>query len=466
MRYRLCVLIGVFLLLCHATPSRAQVVPAVATAIAAELAGKKVSSIIEQFQRTGQTLIDQGALVGNALMTRAANEADVLSRNLAFQLQDQIDHTFDQLDQQQRLLVIEAESMRRSLEGVTREAYDLKDTTVVDLNRLTTALPFVQEKFFIQSIRGISKLPDATDMKLVVIGSQIGIQEGRTTAITMEINGQAVDLVRVDQSQQAGKAEVVIPNAVLAPLVQGQQLSVVPAKMTFTVTSEEGWWIFSKTVTKQFDVPVHLSLYPREFAKIRILAKLPVYEWVTTDKPVQKDQGTPNRHCERHCRGEPTRGPNDISIAVSGGPPPYKVGYERFRNPRFYCIAGDGACGFTDYSPNKIIMSNNDTRISIHWDTWSRPTTWRLVADLQRYTLVGEVEREVGQLSAEWNKVQFVDYPNPSNNVWLDVTTFTKINYQLMLKTPDPHNILRFLGDSDAGPGLKRATYGVELPQL
>ena len=83
---------------------------------------------------------------------------------------------------------------------------------------------------------------------------------------------------------------------------------------------------------------------------------------------------TADHHCEKHCRGEPTR-------------TRYKLSYQApigmyVANPRLNCIAGPCQAWNQVHSTNIV---NGGHAAEAIFDVWSRPTTWVLTVDLVRY---------------------------------------------------------------------------------
>jgi hypothetical protein len=319
------------------------------TAVVAVLAGNKVSDIVQDVRETGTALLDQANHTGNALIARSANEANVLSRNLSILLRDNLDKTFDDLSEERKILLIEAEKLRQDLKSIGDGAYEIKNTTALDLNALLSKAPFVEDKFFLQAVRGLSYLPQKSDYVIDVYATTLGIQEDVRTKIIIEkvANGKntPIEKVRVDQSQQRFLARIHIPHDELSSLVQDAKLNVVELNMGFNITRKKGWWIFSKDVTEKVDIPIYISLFPRLAGVMTVETKVPTYDWKHVGS-TERSYSTPNRNCRNNCRGEPTRGGNRIDLSVSGGPLPYKVGYRQLRSLSHGCVGGN--CGFSD----------------------------------------------------------------------------------------------------------------------
>ena len=88
-----------------------------------------------------------------------------------------------------------------------------------------------------------------------------------------------------------------------------------------------------------------------------------------------RDIRTGDHHCGGgpfSCRGEDRRTRYELDITVGAD--------EFLVNPRLDCI--DGPCGFSKVW--QTIVTNDGHRAFTAFDTWSRPTTWRLSADSER----------------------------------------------------------------------------------
>jgi hypothetical protein len=437
------------------------------TIVATVLAGKKVSEIIEQVRMAGVSLLSQADSSGNAMIAHGANEANVVATNLSFQFRDRLDQTFDRLNDQEKQLLIEADSLRSDLTKLGDKAYDAKDTLAVDLNFMLDRFPFLSKGFFLQSVRGLSYFPGTGSYQLRVIASTLGVQEDVKTVVALSVEGMNVANLEVDQSQQRGQAFITIPPTVLASRFSNTELKLVHAKLTFTVTRKAGWGIFSHNVQdKPYEVPLTFSLYPRRAATVVASAHQPVYAWVNLPGgPMTVHKDTPDRNCEKRCGGEPTRGPNSIDMKVPGigGDSPV-AGNQRFIPPvALECKAGP--CGGWFGAVNTYI-TDNGTRAVGTWDTWSRPTTWYLSATVQEYKMIGEAPWAAPTADAKFGDVIVFDFPKGATVDTLKVTTFTKNEYTIFVQQPDPKDILHYQSkESGAPPTVDRFLYQVRLPR-
>lgn len=456
-------IILVAILILHSFILHAAVETAVAQGIATALSGKKVSDIINEVQLTGVNLIDQSNHTGNALISRAGNEANVLAGNLNFILKDNLNESFNSLSEERKLLLIEAEKMRKELGNTADKAYKFKDSLTLDLNFIVTSLPFVKEKFFIQSIKGLSYLPSNKNFNLKISATTLGIHEGIHTNIKIydakDKTNTPLENVIVNQAEQRFFANVSIPQDSLQVKFNDENMTIVPLTVEFEVEKKRGWWIFSWLDKNSYTVPIYLSLYPKKVADIQITTKQPVYDWVNIGDKT-KSYITPNRHCKHNCGGQPTRGGNRIEFSVAGGAKPYKEGYKRLINPSQKCTGGN--CGFSDSF--RLYRTENNTRLIFTWDTWSTPGTWEAKADIEEYQVVNEKSYNSKIIPAYFSKQFTALIPKEFTYGILKIKTFTKNEYEIQIGAPDSKGLLQYQGQTNSGPDKIRVSYRIESP--
>ncbi|MDR3511425.1 MAG: hypothetical protein P4L73_07320 [Caulobacteraceae bacterium] len=416
-------------------------------AISAGLADLVGSDLIQKFRQTGQVLLDQANSSGNALIARAANEANVTAQNISFLLKDQQNVAFKNLDTDEQKLIVQAELTREKLSKIADTAYDMKDTTAVDLNYLVSAFPFVQNRFFVQRISGLSYLDQPGDYSIRVIASTLGVQEDIATTIAVALNGRAVSDATVDQSQQHGVATITLPNGDLKALFDNTSLKIVPAKLTFTVKRRTFWSFLTGPQVNAYDVPIYISLYPHLAATVTVSGSEPKYDWVDIG-PKSGTISTPDRNCSSHCHGQPTAGPNTIAMSVSGGPAPYMPGYQRFEEStaHFSCTSANDGCPFSneggshDTSP---VFSDNDTNVALNWSTWGHGTQSTLTVNVARWQQTRQSPYSVGPQPIDFGSVAMLDLPGNRSTGTMHVTTFTKHSYDILVGDADPNNLIQ-----------------------
>jgi hypothetical protein len=201
-------------------------------------------------------------------------------------------------------------------------------------------------------------------------------------------------------------------------------------------------------------------LYPKVAATVTPTAMQPKYAWIAAGS-MSQDLQTPDRHCH-HC-GRDTTGPNTIEMMVEGGNVPV-VDYKRFVAPvSLSCIVGGNTCGFSGGTRTDI--NNNGAKAVANWNTNSHPTTWRLTAAVEKYTMTGDAAYAGATQDAPFGTALFFDFPAGSTVKALKVKTFTKNEYQILTGVADPKQILSYQGiEAKAPPSVTRVVYQIGLP--
>ena len=168
-------------------------------------------------------------------------------------------------------------------------------------------------------------------------------------------------------------------------------------------------------------------------------------------------KGTGNHHCESNCRGEPTRTNYTITLDILQNEDGVR---NELRNPRLTCVGGP--CG----AWNEII----DTRITRGglgavgtFDVWSKPTSWRLSADVYEYRVVKEhrdTKEYVVSTEQEFELIQpDIDALVRVNGVMEDRTSF-----EFAVGEDDSSDIFKFLERREDSNG-SRYIYHIKHPR-
>lgn len=131
-------------------------------------------------------------------------------------------------------------------------------------------------------------------------------------------------------------------------------------------------------------MPFELGIRNYE-GKATITTKTPVYEWKKISE-VSEVEGTGDHHCESDCKGERTRKTYKVEVSL---PPNVRGAPRKLMNPTLRCQ--EGPCR----AWNKIIETkivDNGKRAAGSFDVWSKPTTWRLSADVYERQVIAEQE--------------------------------------------------------------------------
>ncbi len=118
-----------------------------------------------------------------------------------------------------------------------------------------------------------------------------------------------------------------------------------------------------------------------------LATKAPVYEWKKIST-ISEDRTTKNHHCDSGCSDEPTRTNYKMSVDI----PRSSEGNVRvLQNPNLKCLTPKRTCG----GWNEVIdvrIVDDGQRATASFDVWTKPTTWRLSADLYERQVVDEIE--------------------------------------------------------------------------
>jgi hypothetical protein len=150
----------------------------------------------------------------------------------------------------------------------------------------------------------------------------------------------------------------------------------------------------------------------------------------------QVERKTEDHHCESNCRGEPTRTNYKLDLAAEGD--------TELRNPELRCV--QGPChGWNEV--RQVSVSADGKLVSASWDVWTRPTTWRLSAEVVRRVEAGRVVRRI-PLGSSFTVSTTSGAPPPQLlGRWPDGTTFT-----LTAGKPTGHPDIRMVGIEINGP--------------
>ncbi|MGF6444670.1 hypothetical protein [Paraburkholderia youngii] len=439
----------------------------VPTAIAA---GTEAKDVVDKLQEDARELLNDAQNDGNAMSAQLANTLSVLATNIQNSLGDDINKAYKDLNRSEQDLLNEADAYRVQIDKTTRDVYDIEATTDLDIADRLASLPFVQDKFFVHSISDISMLPGQGQYNMEVIATKLGVQEGRTTTIALfGKDGKQIDDSSPDQSTLIHHATLHIPGSILSPLVAQDKLVLVPATLKITVSEKTGIaGFFGFPTTSKYDVPINLTLYPYQAAVASIAGKIPVSDWTTIPAPPFPSRVTPDGHCDGGCGGSPikTLRTNHLEYSVPNG--------ERIINARLTCDAPandpDQPCAFAGYTYyNKdlskgVAISQDGTKVTADWVTWTHPTQFTLRFDVQKYQQTGEKDFGPVAVPLTWNHVSYFTVPTNYTEATVSVKPYTKNSYDLLVNGQDRSGLVSMKGQGQEISGYDRYAIFVNWP--
>ena len=400
----------------------------------AQYAKDPASKVISDFQNAGGQLIDQGQAAGNGMITHAGMELDAASRNAVIGMGADLDKQVGNLTQGEQAVILSLQRLQDQGKKLTDGAYNLKDTTVVDLTSWEHNWIFAHTPdFFVQSIRGTALLPQPGDYQVSLIALGLGEASDSKAEITATLNDKAFQFASVDQTSQRGQAILTLPNAAIAPLFAPDKLALANLKITVKLSRKKifGW------KTHSYDFPVKLLLYPARIATVNVTMTAPDYDWVsigdTPSQVVLSPDKNGCKYCDPSCTAK-----NSVDTVVPGVHTPLAVGDERIISATQSCTPNN-LCQYV--SRQNIAVIDNGARARMTWETCSGPASFQLHGATQQWQLVGS-KTTSEKVALAIDDPQVVQLPDGVTLIVVEVTSFTKQHYKLILPQNDPHSII------------------------
>ena len=389
---------------------------------------------IDDAENAVQRLLAQAQQTGNGLESNAASQLDAIAQGTMLILGNDINTENGKLNSMELAALLGLEKATKSINVDINQAYNLRDTTIVDITQWKSGIPFTHTPdFFVQTIDNTATLPEPGDYHITVIGYGFGISDESKAVVTAQLNGQPVSLSEVDQSK-SGTAIIAIPHDSLAPLFNLTKLNIVTLTLNVTISRKHfitGW------KSNQYKFPVHMTLYPPQMAMATLHLTTPVYNWVDTGSDaLSAGYTTPEKN---GCNGNPgcraNNGPIDIRVPgpLSGPPIP---GEQRITSATLQCNSGS-ICDFNGCQ--QISILENFTHASATWCTWSHPTQWQLRGHVQEWRLVGSQVTDQ-QIAIVVDHPVTVQFPPNFSLATLDVKSYTGYVYTMVLPANDSHD--------------------------
>lgn len=391
---------------------------------------------IDDAEAAAQRLLAQAQATGNGLLSNAASQLDAVAQSAALVLGSDINKNIGQLNQAEQVALVGLAKLQSSININVSQAYDLRDTTIVDLTQWESNIPFVHRPdFFVQTIKNTAFLPQPGDYHMTIIAYGLGpFNSDSKNVVTATLEGKPIALSEVDQTQ-SGVAVISIPNAALSGYFGQDSLKVVTLGLSVKLSRRHflGWH------SNQYSFPIHLTLYPNQVATATLHISTPVYSWVDTGSDVlSAPYTTPEKNgCDGNVACRANNGPLDVRVVgpLNGDPIPNG---QRISSAVLECNSGS-ICAFAGCQ--QISTIDNSTHASATWCTWSHPTQWQLRGHVQEWRQVGTNVTDIPIVIAVDRPVT-LPLPADHSLLVLDVKSFTKYVYTMVLPANDTHNLV------------------------
>ncbi|HKV92348.1 MAG TPA: hypothetical protein VJW20_07350 [Candidatus Angelobacter sp.] len=396
-----------------------------------DIAKEPAKPVLDEIEKKAQNLIAQGQQVGNGIISHGGMELDAATRSAILGLGDDVGKTVENLTAGEQAVIISLRELETKVQGLKDTAYDLRDTTVVDLTEWESGWIFAHTPdFFVQSIKGTALLPQAGNYHITVTAYGFGQSSDSKAEITGSVDGKPVKFADVDQTSERGNAIIGLPNDTFSSMFSKDSLKIVTLDLNVTISRKHffGW----KSHSYQF--PVKLLLYPAQIAAATVHVTAPKFGWVAVQDVLSAPIITADRdgckYCDPSCAAN-----NALDVVVPGGHNPQIPGDEHITSAQLECTSGS-ICAFN--CRNSVNVTANGTRAVASWSTSSHPTQWFLRGKVEQWQQTGNTVSDQ-DIKLNIDTPIVINLPEKYSLITVDVTSFTKQKYTLVLPTNDSH---------------------------
>jgi hypothetical protein len=412
--------------------------------------GAVVKDIINKFERSASVLIDQASHSGNILVSKAGNEMNVAVKNASILLADQMNSTFEHLNNENQKLLNEIEKFRLTAEKISNNTFELKDALVIDLKKiLGDALPWTKTDFFIQRVKGVAQLySPQTDYSLKVLGIGFGFNqekfESKVTSVL--INDETIS--SDEDKISANESEIKISYTDLNKFCLNSKLTQIKVKITVETRRKTGF-IIKSWKTKHFDLPLTLTILPRLVNNIAVNYSYPRLDWQVANAYIEYSHLTSNHHQTgspilHFMENKEIRLPNN----------------QRFTNARVARGAEGAGCPWTRLESLNITEAGK--LLTAKFDLWGGPCTYYFGATLEEFKEVGSEEKSLPATSFEYEKNFVVELPIGTKFWRIQGKTIDFKDIDIVGKA-DYGNLVSYQNEYEVGDKL-RVVYRIGLP--
>jgi hypothetical protein len=341
-------------------------------------AGKTVKDVINEFENSGNRLMQNAQTAGNNVASKFGNEILVATQNLNYYFGQNIDKTFNGLKIEEQNLFVEMNKIIDQFNNLNQTISTVSELTNLDLIEFTNRINLLTKKvdYYISSINGTTVINSDASYLLSITGLGFGLTDSRQKySTTVYINNNLLPGTAIDLTQRR-QMRLNIPNVQVKPLFKDNQIVYIPIKIISEITKSSGFLGMS-TKTKKYETKLNLVLMPT------IAGEISVTE-VATQKVL--DNPTLTQSISRSFQGCKTDQPCEMVESWSCNVNQKIIGV------RYHC---DGQCGWAykkrastpgdQYAPDFDIL-NDGTSVTVyrHLDGGS-PTTVTYYVDYKNY---------------------------------------------------------------------------------
>ncbi|MBF4472040.1 hypothetical protein [Flavobacterium sp. HJJ] len=414
--------------------------------------GEYVKNILKQFEVTSNQLMSNANNTGNALIAKTANELDVTAKNLNLLLEKDLDKTFSKLSSENQKLLNQIESFRLTAEKMTNSTFELKDAMVIDVKKIVGDIaPWAKSSFFVQRVDGITQLKqEQADYRMKVMGIGFGFNSDKyeSRIKTLKINGDIITNFS-ENKLSASESEIVISYSTINNKTINGKNSQIKVIATIETKTKKGL-IFKNWVVKDFNLPITITILPRQICSVHLSYTSPKLDWVTIVPFSQYNYTTPNHHQEKkpiihYTYEQPHRLPDNQRFIT-------KVANSQ-------SASGQG-CPWTNF--NSLDILENGKLLKAKFEAWGYPCTYYYGATIQEFKEVGSEDITIPDICIEYEKNIIIELPKDTKfwRIQAQTADFKTID---IIGQNNYGNLIRFDNVITVGDKM-RVIYKVNLP--
>jgi hypothetical protein len=414
--------------------------------VTAAFGAKKVNDVIDHAQDAANHVLDNANVVGNGLLTQAANELSTFALDAQLRVGNEADRQVSALDATGRELMKRLDAQTTKVQGMLDDVYDMKDTLVVDVASLEAGIPFTRvPSFFLQKIKPVAFMQRPGDYDVTIIGHGMTTNSSETTTVSLRLGG--VDVPVTFDSDAASKVIVHIPEEAMKPYYNKDKLAVAPAKFTFTTVHHHWLWPDSTDVNT---VPIRLSIYPKFAASAQVTWTKPQYQWVGIEPLVSTTLRTGSHDgCKQDsCAWYGTQSVSTAYVTDTHTGRPL-LGARRVvpGTEKIYYHQNNNFCAFL------TVVTRDDHGHKVN-DCTATPSSYQCSvrdnsAPVDFHMTVAQEElrsapatQGADSIRLDFDQHAALNIPNDASQIVLKVTTYTKRVYDWPIDTNDPQGLV------------------------
>jgi hypothetical protein len=247
-------------------------------------AAQRISQLLDGFQTTSQSLLDQGAHDSNLLLVQGGNEMQLAIASARAQFGNEMTNQVSQATDGLKPFLVELERFQLSVDELKNNAVDIEDLFALDLQDL----PFSQSYFGIRRVLGTVIVQNKADSyKIVLRGPHFGVA-GAGETITYDVKLDGVSLGAPELGASPDDAVFRVPSTLVNDKFQQRILVTIPLQVNISHDTPRRYLVVPgkhESITHSFAV----SLMPDYAGDMKIVTTRPIFKWKDALPPETQD---------------------------------------------------------------------------------------------------------------------------------------------------------------------------------